>query len=237
VFAFTAPLSGGGEGTHDVHVGGAGPPILILQELTGISPQTLNLASRLNRAGFTTYLPHLFGPFGTEATMGNALRLFCVRREFHLFARGRQSPVAAWIAALAAEISRREGGQGVGVIGMCLTGSFALALMAEDAVLGGVASQPSLPLMGGDHLHMSEAEIAAARAAMDRKGPALAMRYHDDRISTRAHMRAVEAAFGEGVQVVEYPGGGHSLLTLDFHAPAYARVERYFRARFGLPDG
>ncbi|MFC3616247.1 dienelactone hydrolase family protein [Lutimaribacter marinistellae] len=236
-FRFSAPLSTGAQASHEVHFSGSGPPILILQELPGIGPQTLELAARLNRAGFSTYLPHLFGPFGREAIAANALRLFCVRREFHLFRRGGQSPVAAWIAALVAEIDSRAGGQGVGVIGMCLTGSFALPLMAEDAVQAAVASQPSLPLLGGSHLHMSAAEITAAKHAMDRKGPALAIRFRDDRLSTRAHMRAVEAAFGDAVQVVEYPGRGHSLLTLDFHAPAYARVERYFRSRFGLETG
>ncbi len=232
VFPFTGPLETGGETTHDVYAGGDGPPILILQELPGIGPETLSLAQRLNDAGFRVYLPHLFGTFGQTTMLRNAARLFCVRREFNMFLKGRQSPVAAWMRALVAHINAREGGAGVGAIGMCLTGSFALTLMAEDAVLGGVASQPALPAFGGSQLHMSNTDIAQARAGMAQKGPGLAMRYADDRTAPKQLMQALQAAFGDGLEAVEFPGRQHSLLTLHFHEPAYQRVEAYFRARF-----
>ena len=232
VFPFTAPLSSGKTATHDVYAGGKGPPILILQELPGIGPETLSLAQRLNDAGFRVYLPHMFGTFGKTTMLKNAARLFCVRREFNMFLKGRQSPVSTWMRALVAHIDKREGGSKVGVIGMCLTGSFALTLMAEDAVLGGVASQPALPVFGGDRLHMSVDEIAEARAGMARKGAGLAMRFADDATAPKRLMRALEAAFGNDLETVEYPGHQHSLLTLHFHEPAYQRVEAYFQARF-----
>ena len=38
---------------------------------------------------------------------------------------------------------------GVGAVGMCFTGSFALAMMTEPAVVAPVLSQPSLPLPAG----------------------------------------------------------------------------------------
>ncbi|MCE8526782.1 dienelactone hydrolase family protein [Ruegeria pomeroyi] len=232
-FTFAAPLDSGREARHSVHVKGTGPPILLLQELPGIGPETLALADRLIAAGFTVYLPHFFGTFGKTTLVTNAARLFCVRREFNMFLRGRQSPVATWMRALARHIRDRQGVPGIGVIGMCLTGSFALALMADDAVLGAVASQPALPVFGGDALPMSEADISGARAGMSAKGPALGMRYRDDKMAPARLMRNLETAFGDGLDTVEYPGTQHSLLTLHFHQPAYARVETYFRERLG----
>lgn len=234
VFPFTAPLSTGAQTTHDVYVGGKGPPIMILQELPGIGPETLDLATRLNGSGFRVYLPHMFGTYGKKEMTRNLLRLFCIRREFNIFAAGKQSPVAKWMRALAHEIKARESSAGVGVIGMCMTGSFALTLMAEDAVLGGVASQPALPVMGGGKLHMSNHDIGEASAGMAAKGPGLAMRYSRDRVSPQRLMHALEAAFGGLVQTEEFPGKGHSLLTIDFHDPAYQRVDAYFKARFGM---
>ncbi len=232
VFPFTAKLSSGTDTTHDVYVGGEGPPIMILQELPGIGPETLALAQRLNDSGFRVYLPHLFGTFGKITMAGNLFRLFCVRREFNIFLKGKQSPISDWMRALARHIREREGSDGVGAIGMCLTGSFALPLMAEDAVVGGVASQPALPLFGGDQLHMSAEDIADACAGMAQKGPGLAMRYKDDSMAPEKLMRALENAFGDHLETEEYPGKQHSLLTLHFHEPAYQRVEEYFRTRF-----
>ncbi|RBW56248.1 dienelactone hydrolase family protein [Ruegeria sp. A3M17] len=236
VFPFTALLTSGGEATHDVYVGGDGPPILILQELPGIGPETLNLAQRLNTAGFRVYLPHMIGTYGKVTMVRNAARLFCVRREFNMFLKGRQSPIAHWMQALVAEIKSRDNATGVGVIGMCVTGSFALTLMAEDAVLGGVASQPALPIFGGDCLHMSPQEVGNARAGMARKGPGLAMRYGDDKLASERHMGALKNAFGDHLETVEFDGNDHSLLTLDFHEPAYQRVPHYFRTRFAQAE-
>lgn len=233
-FAFTGPLHGGGEATHDIYVKGDGPPVLILQELPGIGPETLALADRLVARGFRVFLAHFLGPFGRKTVIGNSLRVLCIRREFHAFARGHESPIGAWFRALAAHVSGREGGRGIGVIGMCLTGGFAIAMMSEGAVLGGVAAQPSLPVLGGDALHMDGAEIAAARKGMAGKGPGLAMRYKGDRMSTARHMRALEAAFGETLETAAFEGSKHSLLTLHFHEPAYRRMEDYLAARLGL---
>lgn len=232
-FTFTGPLHGGGTATHDIYVKGSGPPTLILQELPGIGPETLALVDRLVARGFRVYLAHFVGPFGRLSFVGNTARVLCIRREFHVFARGRESPIGAWFRALAAEVSAREGGGAIGVIGMCLTGGFALAMMAEPAVAGGVASQPALPLLGGDALHMDAAQTAAARAGMAAKGTGLAMRYSRDKLSSARHMAALRAAFGDHLETVEFDGNKHALLTVHFHEPAYQRMEDYFTARLG----
>ena len=233
-FAFTGPLHGGGQATHDIYVKGDGPPVILLQELPGIGPQTLDLADRLVARGFRVCLAHFLGPFGRLSFVGNTARVLCVRREFRIFARGAESPIGAWFRALVAHVSAREGGAQVGLIGMCLTGGFALALMSEDAVAGGVASQPSLPVLGGDALHMDAGQIDAARAGMASKGPGLAMRYSGDPLSTARHMAALRRTFGPHLDTVEFDGTAHALLTVHFHEPAYRRMEDYLAARLGL---
>lgn len=234
VFPFSAPQSNGHTATHDVHVKGDGPPILLMQELPGIVPETLKLVERLNAAGFRVYMPHFLGPFGKFALARNTLRLLCVRREINIFRKGKQSPFADWLRALAAHIREQEGGQQVGVIGMCLTGGFALTMMADDAVLGAVASQPALPVRSKGRLQMSEAEIAAARAGMAEKGQGLAMRFTGDKLVPDDLWSAIERAFGEDLETVEFQGDDHALLTVHFHQPAYDRVEAYFQERFGV---
>lgn len=233
-FPFKAPLSTGPDVTHSVYVKGDGPPILLMQELPGIGPETLALVDRLNAAGFRVYLPHVLGKFGKATMARNLLKLLCIRREFNMFLKGRQSPIAGWMRALVAEIQSREGGAQVGVIGMCLTGAFALPLMAEDAVAAAVASQPALPSGSKGALHMTDAEVSAAKVAMAEKGPALAMRFTGDKLVPDALWEAFQTAFGDTLEVEEYPSDQHSLLTLHFHQPAYDRMEAYFKARFGM---
>ena len=69
----------------------------------------------------------------------------CISREFSAFALKKTSPVTVWLRKLAAAEHERCGGPGVGVVGMCFTGGFALAMMVDDVVLAPVLSQPSLP--------------------------------------------------------------------------------------------
>ena len=233
-YQFTGPLDGGAEVTHDVYVTGEGPPIVLLQELPGIGPETLALTERLVAAGFKVYLPHLLGTFGKVTMTRNMLKLLCIRREFNMFAKGRQSPIAGWMRAFVAHVSERENGAKVGTIGMCLTGSFALVLMAEDAVIGAVASQPALPFKSKGALHMTAQEAEAAKAGMAAKGNGLAMRYEGDTLVPDALWSAFQTAFEGVLDVEDYAGSEHSLLTLHFHEPAYARMEQYFRLRFGL---
>ena len=115
---------------------------------------------------------------------------------------------------------------------MCLTGSFALLLMAEDAVVGGVASQPALPAFGANALHMSRDDVDRACTAMAQKGPGLAMRFRGDKLVPDGLFEALETAFGDDLETLEFDGARHSLLTLHFHQPAYDKVEAYFHARF-----
>jgi dienelactone hydrolase len=237
-FLFRGPLGPLGKKTaeHMVYVGGSGPAILLLQELPGIDAPTISLADLLAE-NFTVYLPHLVGEFGKTEGTKNMLRLFCVRREINLFATGKNSPISDWLRALSSRINHETGGTGIGVIGMCLTGHFAISLMADRNVIAGVASQPSLPMTlfpyTSRKLQMSDAEIADTNTALKAKGPALAMRFKCDKISRKPLMKGINEAFGKNVRISSYPGRKHSLLTGDFEKDAWKKVETYFKNRLG----
>lgn len=204
---------------HDVYTKGDGPIILIIQELPGIGTETLRLADKLIEAGFRVVLPHLFGPLGRLSFVGNIARVFCMRREFALFAAKKTSPVVNWLGALCLELKQQYQVEGIGVIGMCLTGNFAISLMANEAVLAGVASQPSLPLLKQKSLHMSARDVADIRSALDKKGAMLAFRFKGDKLCTAAKFDALDAAFNddrERIKLKPIEGGAHSVLTVHF---------------------
>ena len=231
-FTFEAPLTTGQVVAHDVYFAGNGPAILLIQELPGIDQDTFDLAQSLIDEGYSIYLPHLIGIFGRKTIVRNTARLFCVRREINMFARGKQSPISTWLRALCGEVKARAGSGNIGVIGMCLSGNFALAMMADDAVLGVVASQPSLPMFGGFALDMTADDIVECKAAMKAKGGALAMRYASDPIARRKTMQAIDQAFAPHIKTVEFEGSKHSLLTGDFNQDAYDEMSAYFKMRF-----
>lgn len=217
--AFTAPISSGQDITHDVYTQGNGPVIVVIQELPGIGPQTLSLAQKLRDAGFTTVLPHLFGPLGSISMVGNLVRVLCMRREFRIFEKNASSPVVDWLRALCRDLCTRHGVKGVGTIGMCLTGNFAISLLADESVLAGVASQPSMPIRDQSALHMSPAEVASIKIRIDATQPAMALRFEGDALCTAEKFDALNRTFNTDrhrIDLRTLPGKGHSVLTLDF---------------------
>lgn len=217
---FTATTQAENNISHDVYRRGRGAPIVIIQELPGIGPETLRLADEFVANGFEVVLPHLFGPLEKVAMAGNLLRVFCMRREFHLFQANGSSPVVDWLKALCQEVKSQGDYNGVGVIGMCLTGNFALSLMGDDSVLAAVSSQPSMPILKPSDLHMSEQDIATIRSRIDSTAPIHAYRFAEDTLCTATKYEAIDKAFNEdgSIRVVTHtlPGPGHSVLTLDF---------------------
>jgi dienelactone hydrolase len=61
---------------------GAGPPVIILHEITGLSPETFRLGRMVAQAGFAVYLPLLFGEPGDSRFVANGLRA-CAGTWFH----------------------------------------------------------------------------------------------------------------------------------------------------------
>src|SRR6202051_999241 len=135
--------------TKAVHVAGAGPAVIVMTEMPGISPHVARFSRWVRDAGFTVYMPSLFGRDGAlpRVEEGTAvLQRACMSAEFRAFAANASSPATGWLRSLARLAHDECGGPGVGAIGMCFTGNFALTMMLERSVLAPVLSQPSLPL-------------------------------------------------------------------------------------------
>ncbi|MBM3482244.1 MAG: dienelactone hydrolase [Alphaproteobacteria bacterium] len=227
-----------GSTTHDIYQRGNGPPVILLHELPGMTPRCLDLAATIADAGFSVNLPLLFGAAGRSATIGNSLRLLCVRRDIELFAANRTSPIVAWLRALCREVHSRAGepANGVGVIGMCLTGNFALSLIAEPSVFASVVCQPSLPVLTGrDALAMSPEDLSAAVAAAREKPKpvGLCMRYEKDWVSPQARFERIKKEFGDAFAFIEYPGNEHAVLTDHLVDDALTLTIAHLKARLG----
>ncbi len=217
---FTAETREGHGVSHDVYQRGSGTPVVLIQELPGIGQETLSLADRLVTAGFEVIMPHLFGPIGRTSIGGNIARMLCLRKEFSILAANRTSPIVDWLRLLCRDISHSRGVGGIGVIGMCLTGNFAISLIADESVLASVASQPAMPFFKQGALHMSAEDVADVRRALDEKGPMQILRFEDDPLCTSEKSECIHKAFNDDsttrVEEIRLPGKGHSVLTLDF---------------------
>ena len=216
---FSSDAMGGDSVEFDIYEKGDGPVIIILQELPGIDQETIKFADRLVTSGFRVVMPHLFGPLGKFALFGNLARLFCIRREINIFARKQTSPIVEWLKALCRDARERYDVKGVGVIGMCLTGNFAISLMADDSVLASVASQPSMPVISQKSLHMSEQDISKVSERLDEHGPMLAYRFAGDKLCRAAKFEAIDGAFNrdkERIKLTTIPGNEHAILTAHF---------------------
>jgi len=215
----------------DVFRKGSGPAVVVIEEMPGITPGVLEFADRVADLGCTVAIPHLFGRPGAPATAAHFLSSFgpaCVSREFHVLATGSTSPVIDWLRALARSLHEECGGPGVGVVGMCFTGGFALAMMAGAPVLAPVLSQPSLPLPIGSarkrDLGLSDADLAAAReACAARDLTVLGLRFTGDRVVPAERFERLRQELGANFVAVEIdsspgnphgnPTSAHSVLT------------------------
>ena len=211
----------------EVYYGGDGLPVLLLHELPGLIHECRQFADKLIAEGFEVYMPLMFGefdmPFSGLKTALNVPKL-CVQREFSMWARSGNSPILQWLRGLAGEIATRSGREKVGAIGMCLTGNFALSLIAEPAIEAAVGSQPSLPLFGAAYPAVNKAEAAKREAEKISErhggGPALlSYRFENDSLCTHAKLAALGDLFGPALRGVEIPGKKHAMLTAHFALP------------------
>lgn len=242
-----APFTGGGY-THDVYRKGSGPGVVLIPEVPGIHPGVLALGNHLVDNGFTVAMPSLFGEPGKPVSAGYLLATIaraCVAREFAAFATNKQRPVSLFLRALARDLNASTPGKGVGVIGQCFTGGFALAAAVDDSVLAPVLSQPSVPLALGATRRrdpgLSESELAAVadRCASDGLC-AMGLRFSEDKMAPGERFMTLKARLGDAFEVIDIDSGpgneygfgkmAHSVLTdevreVDGH-PAYEARKR-----------
>ena len=207
--------------TRDVYTRGRGPGVVVMHEVPGITPEVARFATRVADAGFTVYAPHMFGTPGRPETLGYALSSMlhcCISREFKVLAANESSPITDWLRALCRRAHTDCGGPGVGAIGMCMTGNFALALMVDESVLAPVLSQPSLPSSltqaqrEGLHLSPADLEVVKRRAAAGVS--VLAMRFTGDPLCRAERFDRLRRELGNGVETIEIdssPGNPHGL--------------------------
>jgi dienelactone hydrolase len=186
--------------TRTVYVGGDGPAVIVMAEMPGISPDVARFARWVRDAGLTVYMPSLFGRDGAYPRAEEGLAVFkrtCVSAEFRAFAANKSSPITQWLRALARLAHEECGGPGVGAVGMCFTGNFALTMMLEPSMLAPVLCQPSLPLDDPGSLEISAAELATVRERLDREDLVVrAYRFDDDRFCTAQRFAAYASALG-----------------------------------------
>jgi dienelactone hydrolase len=224
--------------TRDVFRAGSGPAVIVIAEIPGITPKVVEFARRVEALGCTVALPHLFGTPGRDPLEHGAGRAVpyalssivpsCISHDFHVLATGKTSPVIEWLRALARSLHEECGGPGVGVVGMCFTGGFALAMMADAPVLAPVLSQPSLPFGIGAKrkrdLGLSDDDLAKVKqkcAAQDLT--VLGLRFTKDPFVPAERFERLRDELGDNFVAVEIdssqdnphgnPKRAHSVLT------------------------
>jgi len=221
--------------TRDTFRKGTGPGVVVIHEIPGITPAVIRFAEDVVERGFTVVMPDLLGTPGREVSgpylAASSLKM-CVAKEFKTWALNRTSPIVAWLRALARRMHGELGGPGVGAVGMCFSGGFALAMMVDDTMVAPVLSQPSLPLArgsgaGAGNLGLSpddEAEVVR-RAAEGCQ--VLGLRFTGDRLVGDARFANLRELLGDAFVAVELPSSSrsdHSVLTEQRDDPAVERV-------------
>ena len=227
-----------------------------MPEIPGITPPVARFARTVSDAGFTVLMPSLFGtpnrPLTPLYAAGQAVRS-CISREFRVFAANESSPVIDFLRALCRELHEELGGRGVGAIGMCLTGNFALSLMVEPSMMAPVLSQPSLPVGPGRErkrgLHLAPSDLATIRRRVaEEDARVLALRFTRDPLCPKERFERLREELGDGVETIEIDSSSgnshgisaraHSVVTNDLvdeagHPThiAQARVLAFLRER------
>jgi dienelactone hydrolase len=228
------------EFTHDgktraVYRRGSGPAVIVISEMPGITPKVLAFARQVADIGCTAVLPHLFGVPGRDPngsnlhalrTLGMSIVPACVSKEFVTLATGRTSPVVGWLRALARSEHARCGGPGVGAVGMCFTGGYALAMATDDVLLAPVVAQPSTPVAltraQRRSIDISPADLEIVKGRCARGLTVLGLRFDSDKLAPPERFEFLREQLGEAFVAVELPAADanpeammppHSVLT------------------------
>lgn len=202
--------------TRDVYRLGEGPAVVVMTEMPGISPKVADFARTVAGIGCTAVMPQLFGTPGKDAApngkpdiryAATSMVKGCISRDFTVWATGKSSPVIDWLRALARHEHEQCGGPGVGAIGMCFTGGFALAMATDERILAPVLSQPSMPVAltksRKNSIDISPDELAIVKQRCAAGLEVLGMRFKSDRLVPSERFRFLERELGGAFTAIE----------------------------------
>ena len=208
--------------TYPTYRRGTGPGVIVIHEIPGITPLVARFANEVVDAGFTVVMPSIVGTPGKPPTGGyiaQSMTKVCIAKEFTTFALNQTSPIIAWLRALARSLHDEVGGPGVGAVGMCFSGGFALGMMVDDLMLAPVLSQPSLPFSigktRGADLNLSPDDAAAVAERAAEGCQVLGLRFADDRL-VGDRFASLQELLGDSFIAIELPSAkksDHSVLT------------------------
>jgi dienelactone hydrolase len=205
--------------THDTYRKGTGPGVIVIHEVPGLTPDVIAFAEEVVAQGHTVVMPHLFGvpeDAPTPRVLAREFAKICINKEFTKLALNETAPLADWLRSLARELHDDVGGPGVGAVGMCFTGGFALAMMVDAPVIAPVVAQPSAPFALGKKratdINLSPRDLEIVKERVAQGCAVLGLRFRDDpavgkRFDTYHH------EFGDNFIAVEFPGRHHNTLT------------------------
>ena len=220
--------------TRDTYRRGSGPGVVVVHEIPGITPKVAQFANDVVDAGFTVVMPSLVGTPGKDVSgpyLASSMTKVCIAKEFTHWALNTTSPVIGFLRALARSLHLEVGGPGVGAVGMCFSGGFALGMMVDDVMVAPVLSQPSMPFAigkaarGADlNLSPDDREAVAQRAAAGCQ--VLGLRFTGDKL-VGSRFDSLRELLGDAFIAVELPSSSskdHSVLTEQRDEPSVQRV-------------
>jgi dienelactone hydrolase len=220
--------------THPTYRKGEGPGVIVVHEIPGMTPEVMRFAEEVVAQGHTVVLPHLFGTPGAKVgplSMAKAGAQICVSREFLRLATHTTTPVAKWLQALATDLHKELGGPGVGAVGMCFTGGYALAMLAGAPIAAPVLAQPSAPFPvtpgRSRDLGLSPADLDSVKAKVSAGCQVMGLRYKNDK-AVGSRFDTLRKELGDNFIAVEFPGIKHATLTMHRQQEGVDRVLAFF---------
>lgn len=223
--------------TRDTYRKGTGPAVVVVHEIPGITPAVERFANEVVARGFTVVMPDLVGTPGREVSgkyLASSMLKVCISKEFTNMAMNQTSPIISWLRALARSLHTEVGGKGVGAVGMCFSGGFALGMMVDDIMIAPVLSQPSMPFpvgkqRGADlNLSPDDAIVIAQRAAEGCE--VLGLRFDKDK-AVGDRFTSLRTLLGDAFIAIELPSNkpsDHSVLTEQRDEASVQRVLDFF---------
>jgi dienelactone hydrolase len=226
--------------THATYRQGSGPAVVVVHEIPGITPKVLEFAERVVAQGFTVVMPLLVGEVGRKPSgsyIASSMRKICISREFTTMAMHKTSPIISWLRALARQMHSEVGGVGVGAVGMCFSGGFALGMMVDDIMVAPVLSQPSMPFAIGSNrsadLNLSPSDEARIVERAQAGCQVLGLRFTGDKlVGTR--FDSLRELLGDAFVAVEFESTtkqDHSVLTEQIQEEGVARVLEFLKLK------